>query len=691
MRNSSDVCNVFSDGGVTIEYSNESPIFNQQLFAIDESISLLPSYLKSIATAFEDYNKAIAVIENVTNSLAIAISGSNGTYSRCLFSNSLPSLGDLTEVLKATSSVLQQSKEWNCTIRSNIEGTVIPRINQLLKENTPDNIRKLRKELDVKQSKYELLLDNALNTKKTVQISNKSIDKIINARIEYETSRYDIVTLINKSDIQKKSSLVSIMCSLYTSIAKSTNDMSKSILDNEDVFNSRISQLDEAEVIKGKNDVLYAAHRIKLIGEINGQSAPPGSPPTALCTIQPRSRHSMPIYTVPITTEIKSKGSREASYDELRHAAIDDGVYKQGYLFYTSGLLSGYKRYRRWYRLYCTKLYVLEIKNNETCSMETICDVVSSEIKAKLCDLPYTFAIVTKAGVKIELQAENEDEMVKWISALRRCGTGGASVRRRSASSTASSKNNDTLHTSSKSCILVQSNDKRADDLVSFVLRNQYCCECNSEAVSWISISLGVTVCDECALVHRQLTWAISKLKSIQLDEFTGWQIDLLLQMGNHLGNSIWEKNVPEGWMKLSRASPMEEKRDFIIAKYRWYGFVDEFCPIDDNQLSAGMIEAAASLDIGKIQYWLAQKANICCTYPIGSGRTPLHEAIEAIVTSDSSVANNSSICIVSYLLLNGADIYAVDHDGNTPVDMAKLHNHAGILAIIQSMQEGLY
>ena len=41
----------------------------------------------------------------------------------------------------------------------------------------------------------------------------------------------------------------------------------------------------------------------------------------------------------------------------------------------------------------------------------------------------------------------------------------------------------------------------------------------------WISTSLGVSLCQQCAIVHRQLTWAVSKLKNIELDEFSEWQV----------------------------------------------------------------------------------------------------------------------------------------------------------------------
>lgn len=116
---------------------------------------------------------------------------------------------------------------------------------------------------------------------------------------------------------------------------------------------------------------------------------------------------------------------------------------------------------------------------------------------------------------------------------------------------------------------------------------NNLCAECNHTNVSWISMSIGVTLCEDCASIHRQLTWAVSKLKNIQLDDFYQWQINLLHDyLGNKKVNDIWEKCVPEGWSKpQSDIASLEEKSRWIMAKYRWYGFVDEFRVTSEEQL----------------------------------------------------------------------------------------------------------
>lgn len=71
-----------------------------------------------------------------------------------------------------------------------------------------------------------------------------------------------------------------------------------------------------------------------------------------------------------------------------------------------------------------------------------------------------------------------------------------------------------------------------------------------------MSTSLGITLCQRCSTVHMQLSWAISKLKNIELDEFSGWQLTLLSEeLGNERVNGIWEVDIPAGWEKPNEVS----------------------------------------------------------------------------------------------------------------------------------------
>lgn len=76
----------------------------------------------------------------------------------------------------------------------------------------------------------------------------------------------------------------------------------------------------------------------------------------------------------------------------------------------------------------------------------------------------------------------------------------------------------------------------------------------------------------------------------------------------------------------------MEERGRWITAKYRWYGFVDDDIEArSEAELAAGMMDAVQKGDVGKIIWWTSHKAVVNCEHPVGSGNTPLHEALRGL------------------------------------------------------------
>ena len=339
-------------------------------------------------------------------------------------------------------------------------------------------------------------------------------------------------------------------------------------------------------------------------------------------------------------------------------------VFKQGYLYVATGLFG--TRKRKWHRLYTTKLYVIEaVPGAPSCNMDVVCDIDSALIAAKPGRTPHKFYIVTSNGKKHEFQAENDDELVKWISALKRCASGGVNLGRPKDQRYNAMLQAQQVADREAGIPVVREvrPGPTSNNLKKFLDEdgNNLCAECNHDHVSWISMSIGVTLCEDCASVHRQLTWAVSKLKNIQLDDFYPWQVQLLREcLGNAKVNEVWEKCVPEGWAKpAGKEATLEEKSRWVMAKYRWYGFVDEFRVTGDEQLVQGIMEAVTVSDVSKIMWWISHKAVVNCEYPPGSGRSPLHNALKL-----------QNVNVIGYLLMNGADMYAVDDKGVSPLNM---------------------
>ena len=125
-----------------------------------------------------------------------------------------------------------------------------------------------------------------------------------------------------------------------------------------------------------------------------------------------------------------SSGSRAAKFEDLRHTK-DDGVYKQGYLITESSFFGS--RTRKWFRLYSTKLYQVDLETNSfddslACGFQVLTDVSNATIAAKAggggvgggggawassAPAPFWFVISAENGTSLEFQAENEDEMMQ--------------------------------------------------------------------------------------------------------------------------------------------------------------------------------------------------------------------------------------------------------------------------------------
>ena len=75
-------------------------------------------------------------------------------------------------------------------------------------------------------------------------------------------------------------------------------------------------------------------------------------------------------------------------------------------------------------------------------------------------------------------------------------------------------------------------------------------------------------MCIECSGVHRNLGSHISRVRSLDLDEWPPGHLAVMTALGNRAANSIWEGRLPHPGMKPNPNSSQEEKERFIIAKY---------------------------------------------------------------------------------------------------------------------------
>jgi Arf-GAP/coiled-coil/ANK repeat/PH domain-containing protein len=115
---------------------------------------------------------------------------------------------------------------------------------------------------------------------------------------------------------------------------------------------------------------------------------------------------------------------------------------------------------------------------------------------------------------------------------------------------------------------------------------NDQCADCGVKDPEWACTNLGIIVCIECSGIHRSLGVHVSKVRSVILDKWENDAIEVMLRLGNRIGNSIYEESVPID-METFRITPNSTRLDrdlWIIEKYVKKSFVKP-CSLSQDSL----------------------------------------------------------------------------------------------------------
>uniref|UniRef100_A0A3B5M970 ArfGAP with GTPase domain, ankyrin repeat and PH domain 3 n=1 Tax=Xiphophorus couchianus TaxID=32473 RepID=A0A3B5M970_9TELE len=257
----------------------------------------------------------------------------------------------------------------------------------------------------------------------------------------------------------------------------------------------------------------------------------------------------------------------------------------------------------------------------------------------------FEFIIVSLTGQTWNFEASTYEERELWVQAIE-------SQIFASLQSCESIKNKSRLGSQS---------DAMAIQSIRNVRGNSFCVDCDAPNPDWASLNLGALMCIECSGIHRNLGTHLSRVRSLDLDD---WPVELSMVMtaiGNTMANSVWEGCL-EGYTKPGSDSTREEKERWIRAKYEQKLFLVGL-PQSDVPLGQQLLRAVVEDDLRLVVLLLAHgtKEEVNETYGDGDGRTALHLSC--------AMAN---VVITQLLIWYGVDVKSRDARNQTPLSYAR-------------------
>ncbi|XP_028405918.1 arf-GAP with SH3 domain, ANK repeat and PH domain-containing protein 2-like isoform X2 [Dendronephthya gigantea] len=252
-------------------------------------------------------------------------------------------------------------------------------------------------------------------------------------------------------------------------------------------------------------------------------------------------------------------------------------------------------------------------------------------------------------------QAEDHSEMERWMSVL--------SNSRKEALEKAFGEHGNGLQ-KDNSTDETYDLRQRIVRVVQSLPGNDICADCDAVDPTWLSTNLGVLTCIECSGIHREMGVHVSRVRSLTLDNLGTAELLIAKAIGNGGFNEIMEATLDDDFVKPKSTSKMEERKQFIRAKYINHQYAQKL-EESPSALSKGLAKAVHKKDILAVLQVFAEGVDLSA---------PMHDQDGKQTTSlHYSVKNNeedTSLHIVDFLAQNTTNIDVLS-DGNSALHLA--------------------